>query len=265
MSESKKQELDDYNNEIAGRDTGRIKRFLSQEARNQIKDGKKDKTQEKLSLLDILLMTDPVYARLYSDVMNKIEEIDRAIDKALARIEQRIDYLEEKLSDIQKRAQKLEDGTLIYRSQNGTVFTDDGIVVSQAMLGNVRWKASDPSWEERHETGDNLDSTYKKKEEIEEYRDGALQHAKNRINDRDNPPDKDELQNIRDELYNERPDSVDANMDAPHDKSIQSGFMKHFHSKASGQDEIPDKTSLITQPTLTQDTDPSQNHTTITP
>lgn len=261
MSENKKQDLDDLNNEIAGRETGRIKRFLSQEARDYIEDGKKGKKQEKLSLLDILLMTDPVYAQLYSDVMEKIEEIDKAIKKALTRIEQRIAFLEENLADIRTRAQRLDDGTLIYRSQNGAVYTDDGVPVSKSELGAVRWKTSDPSWEKRREAGEALDSTYKKKEEIEEYRDGALQHAKDRMNDRDNPPGKDELQKIRDELFNELPDSVEANMAATDDRSVQSDFMKHFQSKVSGQNETSEKTDLIAQPTLTQETAPSPNHT----
>ena len=258
MIENRQQDLDDYNNEIAGRDTGRIKRFLSQEARDYIEDGKKGKKQDKLSLLDVLLLTDPVYARLYTDIMDKIEKIDQAISKALAISEQRIMYLETDLADIRRRAQRLEDGTLVYRSKDGVVFSDDGIPVSQNELDGVRWETSDPSWEERREVGEAIDSAYKKKEEIEEYRDGTLQHAKDRMNDRDNPPDKDELQNISDELFNEIPDGVEANMDAAHEKSAQSDFMKHFQSKAAGQDVTQDAAFTQNQST-TQETKLPQN------
>jgi hypothetical protein len=117
---------------------------LSQEAREHIEDGKNDKTREKLSFLDILLMTDPVYAKLFSDVMEKIEEIDRAVNIALTKTEQRIDSLEENLADIRKRAQRLDDGTLIYRGHDGAVYTDDGISVSQREFGDVRWEATNP-------------------------------------------------------------------------------------------------------------------------
>ncbi len=251
MSESEKrrnQDRDDFNNEVAGRDTGRIKRFLSQEARDHLEEGKDEKRQEKLSLLDILLMTDPVYAQLYSDVMEKTEQIDRAVNKALMLANQRIDNLETNLADIRGRAQRLSDGTLVYRSQDGAVFSDDGILVSQREIGAVRWEASDPSWEERREAGEALESAYRKKEEIEEYRDGTLQHAKDRMNDRDNPPDKDELQDLYDSITNEVPDDVKVNMDISIEKPAQSGFMKHFQSKASGQDEMPDKAEPINQP-----------------
>ena len=264
MSENKKQNLEDYNNEIAGRDTGRIKRFLSQEARDHLEDGKNGKTQEKLSLLDILLMTDPVYARLYCDVMDRIEEIDQAISKALAQSEQRIDSIEENLADIKGRAQRLADGTLIYRSRDGTVFSDDGTIVSQKELGDVRWEDSDPSWEERCAAGEALDSAYRKKEEIEEYRDGTLQHAKDRMNDRDNPPDKDELQDIFDSIHNVLPDDVKANMDNSNDEPAQSDFMNHFQGKASGQDEIPDKPDSTNQPP-TEKTDLTKNHSVVAP
>lgn len=264
MNENKKQDLDDYNNEIAGRDTGRIKRFLSKEACDHIEKGKNDKRRDKLSLLDILLMTDPVYAQLYSEVMDKIEKIDQAISKALARSEQRIDYLKENLADIRGRAQRLADGTLVYKSQDGAVFTDDGVPISQKELSDVRWENSNPSWEERREAGETLDSAYKKKEEIEEYRDGTLQQAKDRMNDRDNPPDKDELQNILDDLDNEIPDSIKAHISELHENSLQSDFMKNFNSKASGQDRIQDATFSQNQPT-TQETAPSQNHSVMAP
>ena len=78
------------------------------------------------------------------------------------------------------------------------------------------------------------------------------------MNDRDNPPDKDELQDIFDDLNNELPDDVKANMGDSNDKSAQSGFMNGFNSKALGQDEMPDKTDSINQPPA-QETDPSQN------
>ncbi len=263
MSENEKQDLDDYNDEIAGRDTGRIKRFLSREARDHLEDGKDKKSIEKLSLLDILLMTDPVYAQLYSDVMEKIEEIDRAVNKALMLANQRIDDLETNLADIRERAQRLSDGTLIYKSQDGTVFSDDGILVSQQEIGDVRWKPSDPSWEERREAGEALDLAYRKKEEIEEYRDGTLQHAKDRMNDRDNPPDKEKLEELIQGLVDGQPREV-RSLTEEQPSSAQSGFMKHFQSKASGQDEMPDKTEPINQPP-TQETAPSSNSTVVAP
>lgn len=264
MSENIKQELDDYNNEIAGRDTGRIKRFLSQEARDHLEGGKKDKSQEKLSLLDILLMTDPVYAQLYSDVMEKIEKIDQAVSKALANSEKRIDTLKENLADIRGRAERLADGTLVYRSKDGAVFSDDGILISQQEMVDVEWKSSNPSWEERREAGEALDSAYKKKEEIEEYRDGALQHAKDRMNDRENPPDKDEMKDLYDSITDILPDDVKANMDNSNDKPTQSDFMKSFNSKASGQEEMPDNQDSINLP-IAQETELSQNPSSMAP
>ena len=259
MNENQKQNIDDYNNEMAGRDTGRIKRFLSKEARDYLDDKKEQKSRDKLSLLDILLLTDPVYAQLYSDVMDRIKKIDQAISKALTLTEQRIDNLEANLADIRKRAQRLEDGTLIYRSQNGKVYTEDGVVVSPEKLDDVKWKASDPSWEERRDAGKALKSAHEQKEEIVEYRDTTLQHAKDRMNDKDNLPDKDELQDLFDNLKTALPDTVEANMDESSDNSVESDFMKQFQSKASGQDQTPELTAAQHLPT-TQNTEFSQKN-----
>lgn len=262
MSENEKQtnqDRDDLNHEMAGIDAGRIARFLSQEARDYIeegKNGKNDKKLEKLSLLDILLMMDPVYSQLYCDVMEKIEEIDRAVNEALAQTERRIGYLEENLADIKERAQRLSDGTLIYKSRDGTVYTDDGVSLSRQELGDVRWAASDPSWEERRETGEALDFAYREKEEIEDYRDNTLQSAKNRMSD--NLPDKDDLEDIIGSLDQGLPMRVQDNIRVSNDVEKQSDLETHFQSKASGQDETPDETDSINQPT-TQETAPSQN------
>jgi hypothetical protein len=120
-----------------------------------------------------------------------------------------------------------------------------------------------PSWEERREAGENIDAAYKEKEEIEEYRDGTLQHAKDRLNDRDNPPDKNELQDIYDDL-GELPDSVKTHMGKAPENSTPSDFMKSFNSKATGQDETKDADLSQNQP-IPQEIDPSQNQTAITP
>ncbi len=247
INDYKKQNLDDNNNEIAGRDTGRIKRFLSDEARDHLEERKSGKISEKRSLLDILLMTDPVYAQLYSDVMEKIDQIDLAVNKALTKADRRIEHLETNLMDIQERANKLVDGTLIYKSLVGSVFTNDGISLSQQEVDGINWRESNPSWEERSEAGDALDAAYKKREEIEEYRENTLQHAKDRMNDADNPPDKEELQDILDDLDVSLPDSIENNMNVSKDISVQSNLMNQFQDKASGQYE-------------TQNTEYSQHH-----
>jgi len=58
------------------------------------------------------------------------------------------------------------------------------------------------------------------------------------MNDRENPPDKDELQEIYDSLSVALPNGVEANMSDANGASTRSVFMKHFQSKASGEEGI---------------------------
>ncbi|MCB1681055.1 MAG: hypothetical protein H6858_03310 [Rhodospirillales bacterium] len=126
----------DLNDEIGGHETGRIYRFLTKEAREALGGNSSQKSRERMNFLDMLLLTDPVYAALYADVTDKIEEIDRAVNSALSSLNQRIVDQEQRLALLKDRAYKLQDGTRVYQSEDGSVYAENGAVLSdrQALL-----------------------------------------------------------------------------------------------------------------------------------
>ena len=65
----RKTDFDDLQNEMAGREVGRIPRFLPEETRELAKGGnKKKKDGDRLERLFLLLHNDPGYAVLYHKV-----------------------------------------------------------------------------------------------------------------------------------------------------------------------------------------------------
>ncbi|MCK5590326.1 MAG: hypothetical protein KAI72_00070 [Candidatus Pacebacteria bacterium] len=232
----------DYNNEIAGRDVGRIKRFLSEAGHDSLEERKGKKSRESLSFLDILLLTDPVYAALYADVMERIEEIDKAIIKTLASLDQRISILEKRMTNIEDRAYRLNDGTRVYRGENDIAYTENGHVLSTQETSTITWQSHNASWKERYSTSVKLDHVYHKKEGVETYRDEVFQDVKDHMSDPDNLPDKDELQNIFDELSNEESDEMRLYMNTSDNTQSQSEFLKYFHIKMEGK---TDETEML--------------------
>ncbi|MCK5518334.1 MAG: hypothetical protein KAI61_02880 [Alphaproteobacteria bacterium] len=225
----------DYNNEIAGHSVGRIKRFLSKTARDSLEERKGKKSREGLSFLDILLLTDPVYAALYADVMERIEEIDKAIIKTLASLDKRISILEKRMTDIEDRAYRLNDGTRVYRGKNDEAYTENGHVLSTQETSTITWQSHNASWKERHTTSAELDHAYHKKEGVKTYRDDVLQGVKERMSDPHNRPDKEELRDTLDMLDKKFPDDLQVHMNTSDNTQSQSGFLKHFQIKMEGK------------------------------
>ena len=236
----------DYNNEIAGRDVGRIKRFLSEAGHDSLEERKGKKSRESLSFLDILLLTDPVYAALYADVMERIEEIDKAIIKTLASLDQRISILEKRMTNIEDRAYRLNDGTRVYRGENDIAYTENGHVLSTQETSTITWQSHNASWKERYSTSVKLDHVYHKKEGVETYRDEVFQDVKDHMSDPDNLPDKDELQNIFDDLNSELPEDVKLSI---HNVDIEpvSTLVSHFEIKMSGQNDTLEAVSTTSK------------------
>ncbi|MCB1840404.1 MAG: hypothetical protein KDI61_09100 [Alphaproteobacteria bacterium] len=184
-----------------------------------------------MSFLDMLLLTDPVYAALYADVTDKIEEIDRAVNSTLSSLNQRIADQEQRLNLLKDRAFKLQDGTRVYQSDDGSVYAENGAVLSHRQAAGILWMGHHPRWEEYKENQERLDQLSERREEIEAYRDGTLQQAKDQMSDPENPPDKDELRDILQKLDDELPSELHAHMNAEENIPSHSGFMAHFGEK----------------------------------
>ena len=223
----------DYNHEISGQDVGRIKRFLSEEAREYVESQKSVKSRDKLSYLDIMLLTDPAFLELYTDVTEQIEKIDDAITKSLSSLEQRRIALEERMNDIQNNAYRLEDGTRVYRDKNGDVYTEDDEVLSNNEVSDIIWTSSHSTREELHQTRSAQEQVNSSAATIETYRDDKFQNIKDRMNDHKNL-DTDELRDIIREMNEGFPSELSIHIEKPDNSAEQSSFMKQFSTKMAG-------------------------------
>lgn len=215
----------DLGHEMAGLETGRIKRFLVEGASGYAADSEEKKARrEQRSLLEILLTEDPQYAALYNRVADKLDRAQSAVDRALVDINQRLESLDSALQTMRDNAGELEDGTKVFRSaEDGGIYTEDGRRLSDEEAQNADIPDGAPSWEDYRRQKEERELALRQREEIERYQREVLDPAKERMSDPNNPISKDELEDLDKRLESVLPDfaiksydgDIDAEMPAP--------------------------------------------------
>lgn len=228
--ERKQIDFEDQQNELAGRETGRMKRFLSADARDNRDPKKREQAEsERLSRLQRLLMSNPAYAVLYNDTFDKLREIEQAAERALQVLIAARDKAGEALEQTMERAARLPDGTRVFRDAKGTVWTEHGEQVDAEIAETIHWRGDEPAYETFIAQGQSLEKIDKGMDDIRTGQVNILGKFREELEDEENPPTEDRLndmnqqiegyqQRIEQELTNFAP-AVGAAIDAPAAKS----------------------------------------------
>src|SRR5262245_38759917 len=102
----------DFKNEIAGRETGRMRRFLSHDQTPGSQRVLDEERQQFVRQMSIALL-----ARL-QEFRTRLDELDRASIKALREAERRVDLTEEHLRRIRESATRDEYGRIVFRTKD---------------------------------------------------------------------------------------------------------------------------------------------------
>lgn len=198
-SREKERNFNDLNDELAGREnTGRIKRFLSPESRIETREEKR-RDAEFHNLLQYLLANDPEYRALYENTQDRLEEIEHAVAEALQEVNEHIARMEEEAHTL--------NGKKVFFSRDGKrAYTENGEEVSAADMERITRNDDAPTWED-------YEAAKKEREDITRYQEGVLSPIKERINDKENPVPKDELEGILDGMDKNAPPTVKAKID----------------------------------------------------
>ena len=141
------QDFDDLQNEMAGREVGRIERFLPGTAQGtRATERKRAERAEALTRLQ-LLMANRDYAEQYQMTFEHLNNAQDRLTALLERVRQEIELTELSLDEKRSRAARLEDGTRLYRDKDGNVRTEGGDVISAELAAGVIWNGDEPSYE----------------------------------------------------------------------------------------------------------------------
>lgn len=210
----RQQDFDDLQREVAGLEVGRIARFLPDDVRNPEQSEKRKAERQVEMLTRLQMMRDPEYAALYNDTMDKLGEAERATEIALAKALERQRLADEALADIQVRALQLEDGQRVYRDDDGTFRTEDGLSVSDTDMDAIapQWRPGMPGYRDFVESRDAAQAEAAKVDEISAYQVDVLRAARDRMMDGDAPPDAEELERLNAAIEDFMPPDVSAEM-----------------------------------------------------
>ncbi len=204
--ESKRQtDFNHLQRELSGDEVSHIRRFLPESTTKKMKQKKKREEERRLSLLRAMLMNDPEYAALYYQVQDAIIKAEQIVNEALADIENRIEAAENHLEKLKSKASVLPDGSQAFLSKDGkTAFRENGYPLSQEEILSVQWNENSPAWEDYKQANDDVNTAHQDKIAAEDYRDNVLKPIKQKTNDEENPPTKEELSGFLDALKIDR-------------------------------------------------------------
>ncbi|MEM8772992.1 MAG: hypothetical protein AAGD92_15195 [Pseudomonadota bacterium] len=207
-------EFADQQDVIAGRETGRIKTNTRQnddggdtKARRKGKD-----TLEVLTNLQLLLQ-DTEYAALYRSVGELLGNAECETELALA-------AAEAELRDILSRSAKLPNGVAIFKDKDGNIRGADGKVIDTALAAEIVWPDDAPSYENYVQRRGRLD-------ELRRYQVEVLGQARDRLEDHDDPPSMEELEDWERQIMDGAPEYVRSQIEpaTPDERSVESGSL----------------------------------------
>jgi hypothetical protein len=129
-------------------DVGRYSRFYP-ETDSRSPDAKKKKEREEQMRRTLEeLMRDPEYARLYTELGDKLRDAETEADAAIAMIEAQLAEVVQKIELMEDSAARDPDGKPVFRYADGRVVYADGTEVPDDIADGVLWPDNAPSAEE---------------------------------------------------------------------------------------------------------------------
>lgn len=220
LDRRKRQDVEDLNNEIAGRVVGRRARFLGgKTSSEEIEQKRREERAFQNRLLELL--NDPIYRAKYEQVINTLTDAERATEAALASIDINIARLQGEISDMEDRAARLPDGSLVFRDANGVVRRADGTVVEDDLAATILWTGKEPSYEDYRKHQNDLATYLDQRSEVEDYLNNVLGPARDHLTDPDDPPSLEDLDNIEDGILQAMPSAVHSHMTGSPDQTVE--------------------------------------------
>lgn len=199
-------ERDDYNNAIAGRETGRMLRFGAR-SRAQAEADQRQADRAFRDALDRLL-ADPEYWALYEHLGEQLDEAERNADQVLADIQGALDALDDHIAEMEARAAKGPDGQPVFKTVDGRVVNSLGKELPAEIADGIIWPPNAPSAEAFFGARERRDDLSSQLLEWQGYRNDTLGDLRDRYDDRGNPMTKGELEDALEALDATRPPEI---------------------------------------------------------
>lgn len=191
----------DFHDEMSGRDTYKIARYLSAEQREDRKEHRSSQARraDGMSRLQSLLASNAAYAKLYNGTFENLRGAEIGADAALAELEAAHAKAQQELRDMDERAAKLPDGRRAFKNENGDVVDEHGGRVSDTDAASIHWRSDEPTYED-------FTAQQKYVEDLSRSIDTIrgiqvdLGEVREELSDKDNPPKHERVTELGDKI-----------------------------------------------------------------
>lgn len=204
LEKRKRRDFEDQQNELAGRDTGRMVRFGVGLSQTRDAEEKKRKERAYRDALDRLLASDPEYRMLYEALGDRLGEAEATADQTIEAIQAALATQEDVNQDMRDRAPKI-GGKAVFRYADGRVVDEDGRQIDAVVAAGIVWPANAPSAEDYFSGLARASNLRASLDDWQSFRNVTLGDLRNRYDDRDNPMSKDDLRDALTEIERARP------------------------------------------------------------
>jgi hypothetical protein len=201
IENKKARDFEDLQNEIAGRDVGKIARFLSADDPRSAEAKRKQQERRAADTRRFLdLMKDPEYRTLYTELGQRLQDAEQQTDQVIAATEAAISALETEIADMEARAAKGPDGTPVFKTADGRVVDANGEELPIEIAAGIIWPADAPSAEAYSAAQAEHDALRQYLDDLNGYRTDVLGGIRDRHDDTTNPMDKVDLRQSLDDI-----------------------------------------------------------------
>lgn len=204
----RQRDFDDLQNELAGRETGRMVRFGVSSARAQQIEERKRRERVFRDELERLLATDPEYQAIYEDLGGKLRDAETGADETISALLKRIASLEDEIVRMQDNAVIVPGIGRVYRFADGRVVDENRVEVDPALVADIVWPPGATTGEAYFAAQDELEALRSHLTEWESYRVDTLGDIRDRYDNRKEPMSKDDMRDALEQIDQSRPDAL---------------------------------------------------------
>jgi hypothetical protein len=232
-------DVDDLGNETAGRETGRIMRFSAADTQH-IQEEKRKREEAYESLLQQMLQN-AAYAKLYYETGEMLQRAEITTDQALQKAELDWQNARDTLKETLKNANKLPDGTAVFKDAQGDVRTQDGRLLNAEERESIVWKqGSTVSYEEYLRQKQQEEALRLWLDKLRHYQ-AELGTARERWSDDNAPMKPDETKQMQEDIKR---------IQSEIETSPQAKQLNHQPDSAPSQEHEQHVSQIIAKPTI---------------
>lgn len=153
--------------------------------------------KEQQSKLQALLL-DAQYKAAYDAAMSAFNEAQSAVYDALIDAKNALNQATQHHNQLMERASTY-NGVRVFMDEQGHAYTEDGQRLTEEEILDVEWREDAPSYEAFIESRDDLSKKQKRFDTVDRYQN-RLDSIHKELNNEDNPPSKERLEELTDEL-----------------------------------------------------------------